>query len=141
MPNNLLTWSNLQPTELLILLHERMGGTWQGDISVRKPSKLYIPMFGPTCQVILRFDGPKIISIEPGQAFDRTKWEQIGKEIETSVLRGPTGVGREYSFSGRRVTGPGEGNFQAFRFFHRLLTFLVFRQKPVSTLSFWNFRS
>ena len=109
MPNNLLIWPNLQPTELLILLHEHMGGTWQGDISVRKPSKLYIPMFGPTCQVMLRFDGPKIDTIEPGQAFDRRQWEQISNEIENSVLKGPTGVGRECGFSGRRVTGSWRG--------------------------------
>src|SRR5260370_25658549 len=109
MPDNLLTWPDLQPTELMILLHERLGGAWQGDISVRRPSKLYIPMFGPTCRVTLRFDGPKIVAIEPGQAFDRTQWEQISHEIENSVLRGPTGVGREYSFSGRRVTGSWQG--------------------------------
>jgi hypothetical protein len=109
MPNNLLIWPNLQPTELMILLHEHMGGTWQGDISVRRPSKLYIPMFGPTCRVMLRFDGPKIVTIEPGQAFDRTQWEQISNEIENSVLKGPTRVGREYSFSGRRVAGSWRG--------------------------------
>jgi hypothetical protein len=93
----------------MILLHEHMGGTWQGDISVRKPSKLYIPMFGPTCRVMLRFDGPKIVKIEPGQAFDRTQWGQISNEIENSILKGPTGVGREYSFSSRRVTGSWRG--------------------------------
>ena len=38
----------------MILVHERMGGTWQGDISGQKRSKLYIPRFGPNCQVMLR---------------------------------------------------------------------------------------
>jgi len=109
MPNNLLIWPNLQATELMVLLHERMGGTWQGDLSVRRPSKLYIPMFGPTCRVMLKFDGPKIVAIEPGEAFDTTQWEQISNEIENSVLRGPTRVGREYSFSSRRVTGSWRG--------------------------------
>ena len=93
MPGNLLIWPNLEPTELMILLHERMGGTWQGNISVRRPSKLYIPVAGPTCRVILTFDGPDIIGIEPGPAFDKTQWEQISDEIEKSVLKGPTGVG------------------------------------------------
>src|SRR6266852_3765970 len=109
MPNNLLIWPNLQATELMILLHERIGGTWQGDISVRRPSKLYIPMFGPTCRVMLKFDGPSIVAMEPGEAFDTTQWKQISNEIETSVLKGPTAVGREYSFSGRRVTGSWRG--------------------------------
>jgi hypothetical protein len=93
----------------MIVLHERIGGTWQGNISARKPSRLYIPEFGPTCRVVLRFDGSKIIAIERGQAFDRTQWEQISSEIENSVLRGPTRVGREYSFSSRRVTGSWRG--------------------------------
>ncbi len=53
--------------------------------------------------------GPKLISIEPGQAFDRTQWERISDEIENSVLKGPIRVGREYSFSGRRVTGSWRG--------------------------------
>lgn len=82
MPDNLLIWPNLQCTELLILLRARMGGTWQGNISVRKPRELYIPLFGPTCRVMLRFDGPKIVAIELGQAFDRAQWKQLSNEIE-----------------------------------------------------------
>ena len=93
----------------MILLHERMGGTWQANLSERKPCKLYIPMFGPTCRVVLEFNGPKIVAMEPDQAFDPTQWEQISSEIENSVLKGPTGVGREYSFCGRRVTGSWRG--------------------------------
>ena len=109
MPNNLLIWPKLQPTELMILLHEHMGGTWQGDISVRRPSKLYIPLAGSTCRVMLKFKGPKIVGIEPGEAFVRPQWDQISSEIENSILKGPTRVGREYSFSGRRVTGSWRG--------------------------------
>jgi hypothetical protein len=111
MTDNLLIWPSLDPAELMIVLHERIGGTWQGDISVRKPSKLYVPLAGPTCHVMLRFNGPKIVTVEPGQAFDSRQWEQISNEIENSVLKGPTGVGREYSFSGRRVRGSWRGKF------------------------------
>ena len=110
MNNNLLIWPNLDSTELRILLHERIGGTGQGDISVRRPSKLYLPMAGPSCRVMLRFDGTNIIATEPGQAFDVAHWREISNEIEHSVLAGPTRVGREYSFSGRRVTGSWRGN-------------------------------
>ena len=112
MPENLLksSWRDLDPTELMIVLHERMGGTWQGNLSARRPSELYIPMFGPTCRVMLRFRGPKITAIERGPFFDRTQWDQISNEIENSVLKGPRRVGREYSFSGRRVTGSWRGN-------------------------------
>jgi hypothetical protein len=109
MSENLLKWPDLDPDELRILLHERFGWMGQGDISVRRPSKLYVPMAGPTCRVILKFDGPNIIAIERGQAFDRTQWEQIENEIEHSILKGPTKVGRHYSFSGRRVRGSWRG--------------------------------
>src|SRR6266403_1653164 len=109
MPDNLLIWPNLRTAELMIILHERIGGAWQGNISARRPSRLYIPEFGPTCRVVLRFDGPKITAIERGPAFDRRQWEQISSEIENSVSMGPTTVGREYSFSSRRVTGSWRG--------------------------------
>jgi hypothetical protein len=105
MNENLLKWPDLDSDELRILLHERIGGTGQGDISVRRPSKLYIPMAGPTCCVMLKFDGPNITAIERGPAFDTTQWEQISYEIEHFILQGPTRIGREYSFSGRRVAG------------------------------------
>ena len=109
MPTNLLVWPTLQPTELLTLLHERMGGSWQGNISTRRPSELYIPLAGPTCRVMLRFKGPRIVAIEPGAAFDSSEWDDIKEEIEHSILSGQTRIGREYSFSGRRVTGSWRG--------------------------------
>ena len=109
MIENLLKWLDLDSDELRILLHERIGGIGQGDISERRPSKLYFPMAGPSCLVIFRFDGPNIIAIEQGQGFDKTQWEQISNEIEHSILKGPTRIGREYSFSGRRVTGSWRG--------------------------------
>lgn len=112
MPDNLLNsqWQNLDPTELMIVLHEHMGGTWQGNLSARRPSELYIPMFGPTCRIMLRFRGPKITAIERGPSFAKTQWDQISNQIENSVLTGPKRVGRDYSFSGRRVTGSWRGS-------------------------------
>jgi hypothetical protein len=59
---------------------------------------------------MLRFDGPKIVAIEPGDAFDNVEWDQIRSEIEHSILMGPTRIGREYSFSGRPVTGSWRGH-------------------------------
>jgi hypothetical protein len=109
MPENLLKWPNLDSDELRILLHERIGGTGQGNISARRPSELYVPMAGPTCRVMLRFRGPEITAIEPGQAFDGAEWKNISNEIERSILNGPRRVGRDYSFSGRRVTGSWKG--------------------------------
>jgi hypothetical protein len=106
---NLFKWPDLDSDELRILLHERIGGTGQGDLSVRRPSILSVPMAGPTCRVMLKFDGPNIIAVEPGQAFDGAQWKEISNEIEHSILEGSTRVGRDYSFSGRRVTGSWRG--------------------------------
>jgi hypothetical protein len=109
MSEKLLKWQNLDSTELRILLHEIIGGMGQADLGVSKPSKFYLPMAGPSCRVVLRFKGKRIVAIEPGEAFDAAQWREISKEIEHSVLAGPTKVGREYSFSGRRVTGSWRG--------------------------------
>ena len=106
---NLLKWANLDSTELRILLHERIGGTGQTDVAVGGPNKFYLPMARSSCRVVLTFKGKKIVRIEPGKAFDATQWEEISNEIEHSILAGPTKVGREYSFSGFRVTGSWRG--------------------------------
>ena len=107
-PENLLTWSNPNVGELLVLLYERMKGTWQGNILVKEPAELYIPMGKAECRVKLTFDGPKLKTIQPGPAFNRREWEQIREEIERSTS-GPMTVGREFSFSGRPVMGSWKG--------------------------------
>jgi len=81
----------------------------QADLGVAKPSKFYLPMAGSPCRVVLKFKGKKVVAIEPGQAFDAAQWREISNEIEHSILAGPTRIGREYSFSGRRVIGSWRG--------------------------------
>ncbi len=109
MSENLLKWPNLDSTELRILLHEIIGGMGQADLGVAKPSEFYLPMAGPSCRVVLKFKGKKVVAIEPGPAFDAAQWREISNEIEHSILAGPTRIGREYSFSGRRVIGSWRG--------------------------------
>src|SRR5438552_2862106 len=107
--NNLLKWPNLDSVELRILLHEFIGGTGQSDdLSRAKPRNFYLPLAGPSCRVALKFKGKKVIRIEPGKAFDAAQWQQISNEIEQSITGG-TKVGRDYSFSGRRVKGSWRG--------------------------------
>ena len=107
--NNLLKWPNLDSVELRILLHEFVGGTGQSnDLSRAKPRNFYLPLAGPSCRVALKFKGKKVIRIEPGKAFDAAQWQQISSEIEQSITGG-TKVGRDYSFSGRRVKGSWRG--------------------------------
>jgi hypothetical protein len=109
MSENLLKWPSLDSTELRILLHEIIGGMGQADLGVAKPSKFYLPMAGLSCRVVLTFKGKKVVAIEPGQAFDAAQWREITNEIEHSILVGRTRVGREYSFSSRRVIGSWRG--------------------------------
>ena len=107
--NNLLKWRNLDSIELRVLLHELIGGTGQSDdLSRAKPRNFYLPLAGPSCRVALKFKGKKVIRIEPGKAFDAAQWQQISNEIEQSITGG-TKVGRDYSFSGRRVKGSWRG--------------------------------
>ena len=108
--NNLLKWRNLDSIELRVLLHELIGGTGQSDdLGRAKPRNFYLPLAGPSCRVVLTFDGKKVIDIKPGEASDAAQWQQINNEIEHSILAGHTKVGREYSFSGRRVKGSWRG--------------------------------
>src|SRR5205807_2253811 len=75
---------NLDSVELRILLHEMIGGTGQSDdLSRAKPRNFYLPLAGPSCRVALKFN-------------------------EQSITGG-TKVGRDYSFSGRRVKGSWRG--------------------------------
>jgi hypothetical protein len=112
MAQNLLrpAWADLDQIELRILLRERIGGSGQldreRDVGL---SVFYLPLARDQCRVALRFEGAKIVAIEPGAAFDNGQWDNVCNEIETSVLIGPQRVGRELSFSAHRVEGSWRG--------------------------------
>lgn len=108
MPNNLLSGRDLDSYELRILLHERIGGG-QAELGLPNPNGFYLPEAGPNCRIVLTFKNKKVITIEPGLAFDAAEWQQINNEIDRSLLAGPTKIGREYSFSGHRVAGSWRG--------------------------------
>jgi hypothetical protein len=98
-------WGHLDPHELRTLLDHRIGQPGQYDGRDANPNRLYLPLAGAECRVILTFSGREIISIEPGHGFDRSQWEAIANEIDASILTGPVVIGREYSFSSHRVQG------------------------------------
>src|SRR5437763_382510 len=100
-------WSNIDSGELLFILLELIGKPGQYDDIVNHPNTFYLPLAGSSCQVKLTFSKNKqIVGIEPGAAFDATKWGQIIKEIEGTS---PTVVGRDCSFSSFSVYGSWRG--------------------------------
>lgn len=103
------TWTDLDSAELRLLLAKRIGGPGQYDDPSNSPNKLYLPLAGSSCRVALTFRKKKIVSIEPGLAFDPSEWDRVSEEIENSILTGPLKVGRNYSFSSFRVTGSWRG--------------------------------
>ena len=107
MTTNLLrdNWIKLDSAELRLLLDNRIGRPGQFQDRSNNPNKFYLPLAGSSCRICLTFREKKIVTVEPGPAFDADEWEQISEEIETSILAGPTRVGREYSFSSFRVQG------------------------------------
>jgi hypothetical protein len=111
MATNLLrpSWGQLDSHELRILLDNRIGGPGQYDGRETNPNRLYLPLAGPQCRVVLTYRGQQITSVEPGPGFDAAQWDAVAEEIETSVLTGPTRVGRDYSFSSYRVQGSWRG--------------------------------
>jgi len=111
MDTNLLrpAWGRLDSHELRILLDERIGGPGQYDGRETAPNRIHLPEARTKCRVIITYCNQRIASVEIGEAFDAAEWDRIGTEIETSVLTGPTKVGREYSFSSYRVQGSWRG--------------------------------
>jgi hypothetical protein len=111
MATNLLkdTWTDLVSAELRLLLDERIGRPGQYDDAAGNPDVLYLPLAGAKCRVSLTFRDKKIAKVEPGKAFSPGEWERISREIESSLLTGPTKVGRDFSFSTFRVQGSWRG--------------------------------
>lgn len=107
MTANLLReiWGNLDSHELRLLLDQRIGGPGQYDGRSHNSNRLYLPLAGSSCRLVLTFQGNKIVTIEPGPSFDAAEWEQVSEEVEKSILAGPLMLGREYSFSSFRVLG------------------------------------
>ncbi len=112
MTDNLLRdeWKDLDSSELMLLLYERIGRPGQDDDSSSNLKKFYLPSAGSSCRVTLTFSEKKIVAIETGEAFDAAEWMKISKEIEESILAGPLKVGRDYSFSNFRVLGSWRGD-------------------------------
>jgi hypothetical protein len=101
-------WSGLESDDLGVLLENRIGGPGQtggepGD------SRLYLPLAGSSCHVILRFEGTSISSVEPGPAFDTEQWSQISATVDALLHSRPAKVGRNIAFSAYRVTGSWRG--------------------------------
>ena len=113
MTDNLLrdSWTDLDTFELRLLLDKRTGGPGQYDDRSSNPNKLYLPLAGSSCRIVITFREKenKITAIEPGEEFEVAGWEQVSKEIENSILAGPMKVGRDISFSGFRVPGSWRG--------------------------------
>ncbi len=112
MTDNLFrdSWTDLDSAELRLLLDKRIGAPGQYDGRSNNPNKLYLPLAGSSCRIVLTFREKKIVAIEPGQAFDTAEWGRVSEEIEESILAGPMKVGREYSFSSFRVAGSWRGD-------------------------------
>src|SRR5262245_26440941 len=112
MTTNLLrkTWTDLDSSELKLLLDTRIGGPGQFDGCDDNPNQFYLPLARESCRIVLIYAGSKIVAIEPGPAFDPAEWERVCEEIEKSILTGPVKVGREYSFCSFRVVGSWRGD-------------------------------
>jgi hypothetical protein len=107
MTTNLIreSWTDLDSSELRLLLDKRIAGPGQYDDRLGNPNKLYLPLAGSSCRIALTFRDKKIAAIEPGPAFDTAEWEGISEEIEKSIIAGTLKIGRDYSFSTFRVKG------------------------------------
>ena len=106
MGENLLKreWANLEFDDLRVLLEDRIGAPGQFS---GKPgdNRLYLPLAGNSCRVALRFKGNRISAVERGPAFDPAEWSQIDATIDALLSTAPDKIGRNITFSGKRVAG------------------------------------
>ncbi|HTU93077.1 MAG TPA: hypothetical protein VMF69_23555 [Gemmataceae bacterium] len=111
MGTNLLrpTWGQLDPHELRILLDNRIGRPGQYECLATGQYRVYLPLAGPQCRIVLTYCDRQPTSIEAGPAFDAVQWDRIADDIETSVLAGSVKIGRDFSFSMYRVQGSWSG--------------------------------
>jgi hypothetical protein len=107
LPANLFlqTWNRLDSEELKLLLFEEIGGSGQYHEDLAENSPFYLPLAGDECQIVLKFKEKKIVSIESGSAFEPTKWAKIITLVDNLINGGQKKVGRQISFSTRRVDG------------------------------------
>lgn len=103
-------WVDLDSHELRLLLDDRIGGPGQYDGSTENQNTLHLPGAGSSCRVVIRFDGSKIASIQPGPDFDGAEWARVTDDIDNLILVGRSKVGRLFSFTSRRVTGSWRGD-------------------------------
>jgi len=108
MTSNLLKngWTEVDQGELRFILREYIGQPGQYHDRRNNPNIFCLPLAGSSCQIKLTFSEKNIVGIEPGPAFDATKWARVTEEIETS---GPLRIGRDCSFSSFRVLGSWRG--------------------------------
>jgi hypothetical protein len=97
-------WTPLESDDLRALLQDRIGGVGQCS-GEEGDHRLYIPQWGPTCRLKIRFKGNRIAALEPGEAFNQSEWLQISAAIDALINASPNKFGRDIAFSGRRVTG------------------------------------
>jgi hypothetical protein len=108
MTKNLMSdrWrTNVESAELRLLLDSRFGGPGQYEGILENPNTIYLPLARESCEIELTFSKGKIVAIEPGQVFDAAKWRRFCDEVEKSLFGGRAVFGRDFSFSGFRVTG------------------------------------
>src|SRR5207247_1766104 len=85
-------WTGLDATDLRLFLNERVGGPGQHNSRSNNADELYLPLAGSACRIVLIFREKKIVSIEPGQAFDVSEWNRVCEDVERSILAGRTSL-------------------------------------------------
>lgn len=99
--------AELDRHDLRLLLDHRIGrpGQYDGE----QDDRVYLPVAGDSCQIVLVYRGAEMVALEQGPAFDASAWSALTHEAHTSLLGGPLKFGRDISFSSYRVEGSWRG--------------------------------
>jgi hypothetical protein len=95
-------WAALESDDLRVLLENRVGGPGQTHGNDRR---LFLPLAGSQCRLILSFDDNRISHVIKGPAFDAAQWSEISATLDALLTTPPDKFGKDIAFSAYRVTG------------------------------------
>src|SRR6266498_4421209 len=89
MTANLLrkTWTDLDSSELRLLLDACIGGPGQFDGRDENPNKFYLPLARESCRIVLTYAGSRAVAIEPDHYPHRFSTRLATRQPSTSNVK------------------------------------------------------
>ena len=92
-------WSTVDSGDLIVVLSQTFGGSQLAtDDTVSYPN-------ADEARITIRYEGGRIVTIAPGEAFDAREWESVAARIEDELVESTPAVARRIAFCNYQVKG------------------------------------